>query len=349
VTANITVSASFAINTYTLTYTAGANGTITGTTPQIVNSGANGTPVTAVPNTGYHFVQWSDGSTANPRTDTNVTANITVSASFAINTFTLTYTAGANGTIVGTSPQTVNFGANGTPVTAAPNAGYHFVQWSDTSTANPRTDTNVTANISVSASFAINTYTVTATAGANGTIAPASQVVNHNGTASFTVTPATAYHVVTPVGGSCPAGTLVSGTYTTGAITANCTVAVTFAPNPPDHLMFVQQPANVPQGDRLGAVQVAIVDALGNTITTDSTSQVSLATSACGGPTALEQATVSNGIATFPANATPRFYTLASGKTLVATSGSLSGASAAFNVVVSGTFLFADGFETCRL
>jgi hypothetical protein len=53
----------------------------------------------AVPATGYHFVQWSDASTANPRTDTNVTGNITVTASFAINTYTLTYTAGANGSI----------------------------------------------------------------------------------------------------------------------------------------------------------------------------------------------------------------------------------------------------------
>ena len=45
--------------------------------------------------TGYHFVPWSDASTANPSTDTNVTANITVTASFAINTYSLTYTAGA--------------------------------------------------------------------------------------------------------------------------------------------------------------------------------------------------------------------------------------------------------------
>ena len=37
------MTASFAINTYTLTYTAGANGTISGTTPQTVNHGANGT------------------------------------------------------------------------------------------------------------------------------------------------------------------------------------------------------------------------------------------------------------------------------------------------------------------
>ena len=60
-TANVSVTANFAINTYTLTYTAGANGSITGTSPQTVNHGADGTPVTAVPNTGYHFVDWSDG------------------------------------------------------------------------------------------------------------------------------------------------------------------------------------------------------------------------------------------------------------------------------------------------
>src|SRR5206468_4241437 len=180
VTATISVTANFAINTYTLTYTAGANGTISGTSPQTVNYGASGSAVTAVANTGYHFVNWSDGSTANPRTDTNVTANISVSASFAINTYTLTYTAGANGTISGTSPQPVNYGASGSAVTAVANTGYHFVNWSDGSTANPRTDTNVTANISVTANFAINTSTLTHTAGSNGTISGTSpQTVNY--------------------------------------------------------------------------------------------------------------------------------------------------------------------------
>ena len=135
VTANMTVTANFAINTYTLTYTAGANGTITGTSPQTVNHGGSGTAVTAVPNTGYHFVNWSDGVRPPTRTDTNVTANVNVTANFAINTYTLTYTAGANGTITGTSPQTVNHGGSGTAVTAVPNAGYHFVNWSDGSTA----------------------------------------------------------------------------------------------------------------------------------------------------------------------------------------------------------------------
>ena len=37
-----------------------------------------------------------------------------MTASFAINTYTLTYTAGTGGTISGTTPQTVNYGASGT-------------------------------------------------------------------------------------------------------------------------------------------------------------------------------------------------------------------------------------------
>src|SRR4029077_2249979 len=152
---------------YTLTYAAGPNGTISGVSPQTVASGGSGTAVTAVPSTGYHFVQWSDGVLTATRTDTNVTANVNVTASFAINTYTLTYTAGANGSISGTSPQTVNYGASGTAVTAVPSTGYHFVQWSDGVLTATRTDTNVTANKSVTASFAINTYTLTYTAGAN--------------------------------------------------------------------------------------------------------------------------------------------------------------------------------------
>ncbi len=68
--------------THTLTYTAGQFGSITGTSPQIVNDGNDGTPVTAVPDPGYRFTQWSDASTANPRTDTGVTANLSVTASF---------------------------------------------------------------------------------------------------------------------------------------------------------------------------------------------------------------------------------------------------------------------------
>lgn len=55
---------------------------ITGTLSQAVVSGSDGTTVTAVPNLGYEFEKWSDNSTTNPRTDTNVMGNISVTASF---------------------------------------------------------------------------------------------------------------------------------------------------------------------------------------------------------------------------------------------------------------------------
>ncbi|MFA0814198.1 MAG: InlB B-repeat-containing protein, partial [Anaerofustis sp.] len=146
---------------FTLTYTTDGNGTISGTTPQSVDYGTDGTEVTAVPNTGYHFTGWSDGVTTASRTDLEVTEDINVQAQFAIDTFTLTYTTDGNGTISGTTPQSVNYGTNGTEVTAVPNTGYHFTGWSDGVTTASRTDLEVTEDINVQAQFAINTYTVT--------------------------------------------------------------------------------------------------------------------------------------------------------------------------------------------
>lgn len=67
--------------------------------------------------------------------------------------FTLAYTAGANGSIVGVASQTVLQGATGKPVFAQAAAGFDFEKWSDDSTENPRSDANVLANVAVQASF----------------------------------------------------------------------------------------------------------------------------------------------------------------------------------------------------
>ncbi|AKC82988.1 hypothetical protein IMCC26134_09730 [Verrucomicrobia bacterium IMCC26134] len=198
VTANRSVTANFAIGGYTLAYAAGANGSLTGTTPQTVIHGTSGTAVTAVPAPGYHFVNWSDGSTASPRTDTNVMADRSVTANFAIGGYILTYTAGANGSLTGTTPQTVNYNASGSAVTAVPAANYHFVSWSDDSTANPRTDTNAMWNVNVTATFAINTYTLTYAAGTHGSLTGSTpQTVEHGTTGTaVTAVPVPGYHFV---------------------------------------------------------------------------------------------------------------------------------------------------------
>ncbi|HZZ98786.1 MAG TPA: InlB B-repeat-containing protein [Candidatus Saccharimonadia bacterium] len=200
VTQDVSVTANFSINTYTLSYTAGTHGSLTGTTPQTVNSGASGTAVTAVPASGYHFVNWSDASVQNPRTDISVSADHSVTANFGIDasSYTLTYTAGTHGSLTGTTPQTINSGADGSAVTAVPASGYHFVNWSDASSSNPRTDTTVGSNISVTANFAITTYSLSYTAGAHGSLTgTASQTVNSGASGSaVTAVPATGYHFV---------------------------------------------------------------------------------------------------------------------------------------------------------
>ncbi|MES2749665.1 MAG: BspA family leucine-rich repeat surface protein [Patescibacteria group bacterium] len=65
--------------------------------------------------------------------------------------FTISYTAGLNATLIGQGTQTVIDGEDSTEVEVVPDAGFRFVKWSDESTQNPRTDTNLEANLTVSA------------------------------------------------------------------------------------------------------------------------------------------------------------------------------------------------------
>jgi len=172
VVASHTIRASFAVDTHTLTYIPGTGGSITGPNPQAVEHGGSGNPVTAVADACFDFVRWSDGSTDNPRTDTNVTADRTFDAAFAASgPYTLTYEAGSGGSIRGTQAQTVACGHDGTEVTAVPASCFHFVDWSDRTTDNPRTDRNVTADVAVTANFAANgPYALTYTASHGGAI-----------------------------------------------------------------------------------------------------------------------------------------------------------------------------------
>ncbi len=138
---------------YTLTYTAGENGSLEGETEQLVEHGGDGTPVEAVPDHGYQFVGWSDDLPDNPRTDTEVSSDISVTAYFEIIVYTLTYTAGENGSLEGETDQLVEHGGDGTPVEAVPDYGYQFVGWSDDLPDNPLTDTEVTSDIFLKAFF----------------------------------------------------------------------------------------------------------------------------------------------------------------------------------------------------
>ena len=83
----------------------------------------------------------------------------TNSASVTLVPYIATYTADTNGTLVGVASQAVDYDGNSTAVTAVPNSGYHFVNWTGavTSTNNPLVNTHVTEDITETANFAINT------------------------------------------------------------------------------------------------------------------------------------------------------------------------------------------------
>ena len=89
-----------------------------------------------------------------------MTGGISVTASFAVNSYTLTYSAGLNGTLAGITMQSVNYSGSATAVSALPAAGYHFANWTGTggfgtSTANPLIVANVTATESITANFVL--------------------------------------------------------------------------------------------------------------------------------------------------------------------------------------------------
>ncbi len=231
---NKSVTATFGIQTFSITGTAGANGSITPTSAVVNYNGSQ--LFTATPTTGYTVDKWQvDGADAQTGGTTytlsSITATHTVAVSFKILTYTITASAVRNGSITPTSA-VVNY--NGSQLfTATPTTGYTVDKWtvdgSPVQTGGTTyTLSSITATHTVAVSFKILTYTITASADANGSITPTSAVVNYNGSQLFTATPTTGYTVDKwQVDG---ADVQTGGTtYTLSNITATHTVAVTFS------------------------------------------------------------------------------------------------------------------------
>ena len=162
---NITVSATFVEKTgYTIAYVAGANGSISGEASQTVYEGESGTIVTAVADEGYIFDQWDDGLQTASRYESAVSDDVSLTAAFVVETpeepatYNIVFTAGVGGTISGDADQDVAPGANTTRVTAVPDPGYTFADWSDGYPAPSRIVCNVHAVFSAEASFAEHEY-----------------------------------------------------------------------------------------------------------------------------------------------------------------------------------------------
>ena len=228
------------INTYTIVATAGANGTITPSGTTTVNHGTNQS-FTITPDNNYQISTITvDGvvvTNVPTYTFTNVTANHTISVAFElipVNQFQITATAGLNGTITPNGIVNVISG-NDQAFTITPLLGYHIdsvlvdeVYNATATSTGAFTFTNVTANHTIRAVFAVNTYTITATAGANGSVSPSGVTTyNYSANAAITATPNNGYQIDSMfVDG---VYTIPIATYLFQNITANHTIHYTFS------------------------------------------------------------------------------------------------------------------------
>ena len=125
-------------------------------------------------------------------------------------------------------------------LTASPATGSSFTGWSGACGGSGSCQVTMSEARSVTATFALNSYTVAAVTDANGGLdaaTPSPATVAHNGTASFTFNANAGYHVAS-IEGTCPglgyantSNAVASYIYTTGGVTGDCTVFGLFAPN----------------------------------------------------------------------------------------------------------------------
>ena len=170
ITADITITAQFEINKYTVTFKDGYSNTVLGTTT--VEHGADVTLPTPPAHTGYHFTSWD-------HTGKNITADITITALYAINIYTVTFKDGYNNTVISTT--TVEHGKDVTFPTVPTHTGYHFTSWD-------KDGKNITADTTITAQYAINTYTVTFKDGYTNTVI-STATVEHGADATFPTVP----------------------------------------------------------------------------------------------------------------------------------------------------------------
>ena len=190
------------MGTHTLTATATNGGTLTPSGIVKVAPGTN-QQFKITPFDGYYAVDVKvDGKSRgalNTYTFTDVRANHTIEAIFAINTYTITATASGGGTITPSDTMTVSYGSS-KQFTIAPSDGYHIIDvkidGESKGVLSTYTFSDVKSNHTVEAIFAINTYTITATAGNGGKIEPLGTVtVSYGSSKQFTITPSDGFHI----------------------------------------------------------------------------------------------------------------------------------------------------------
>jgi Divergent InlB B-repeat domain len=230
---------------YTVSANAGAGGVVN---PGVYNFVMRGDAVSFdfIANTGFHLASATPtgctGLIVQPVSPSRtwkfltggIQFNCNIIATFS-NTYKVTTFADTGGRISPTATQNIAPGAT-TSVTVTPDVGFRLTNVTGCgvvfsggpSITSPTTWATgaINSDCTVSAFFtALPTFTVTASAGSGGSISPTSRTVPQGATGSFVVSASSGFEIASVSGCG---GSLSGITFTTGAITAACTVFASF-------------------------------------------------------------------------------------------------------------------------
>ncbi len=235
ISADHTINATFkVVPTYTITASAQTGATISPTGTVVITEGDSKT-FTISTSMGYAIenvnVDGADLGVVTEYTFTNVSANHTISVTTrVVPTYNIIASAGTGGAISPSGTITVSESMSKTFTITAAN-GYDIktvlVDGANSGAIDSYTFSNVDTNHTIAASFQLKTYTLTASAGANGSISPAgATVINHGESQTYTFTPNSGYIVDSvKVDGSYVGS---STSYTVANVDSDHSISVTF-------------------------------------------------------------------------------------------------------------------------
>ncbi len=238
VTGNHTIDASFAIDTYIISAVAGSNGSLSPAGNISVECGANQT-FFFTPDVGCHVANVIVDGVAKgaipSHTFQAVTGNHTIKANFAVNSYQISASAGTNGSISPSGIISVDKGTSKS-YTITPANGHHvinvLVDGMSMGAINTYTFDKITANHTINATFAADTFAITASAGANGTISPSGVVdVAYGGSQTYAIAADEGFHVADILVDGQSVGVVES--YSFMDVMEGHTIAVTFSENTP--------------------------------------------------------------------------------------------------------------------
>ncbi|MBS1741845.1 MAG: T9SS type A sorting domain-containing protein [Bacteroidetes bacterium] len=216
---NITVTISGGTAPFSVVYNDGnGNTTVNG-----LSTGANTIPVSPAATSSYSLVSVSDNASCG--------GSVSGSASVTIKPdYTITASAGSGGSISPAGVTTICENGNQTYTIAAADACHSIadvvVDGVSQGIISTYTFTDVTSNHTISASFVLNTYVITATAGTGGSITPGTGSVNCGDNATFTIAPDACYVISDVVVDGVSQGAIT--TYTFTDVTTTHTISASF-------------------------------------------------------------------------------------------------------------------------